>query len=105
MLVEAGSQAPVPVGGNDMVHSFVVVVEGADFVGPDADVLYEAGCDDALLISERGLQKAIFDREAPSFAGAVKSAISAVETSIAGARVVAVERTTATSLGTCGEHS
>ena len=81
-----------------MVHYFVVVLEGTDFTSPDspdADALYEAGCDDALLISEGRVQKAIFDREAPSFAEAVASAISAIETSIPGARVVAVERMTA----------
>jgi len=78
-----------------VIYSFAVVIDGADLTGPDspdADALYEAGCDDALLTSAAGTQRAIFDREAPSFAAAVASAIAAVESSIPGARVVAVER-------------
>lgn len=51
-----------------------------------------AGCDDTLVTSSSGIQRAIFDREAPSFANAVASAIAAIESSIPGARVVAVER-------------
>lgn len=78
-----------------MIHSFAVVIDGADLTSadsPDADALYDAGCDDALLASSSGVQRAIFDREAPSFAAAVASAITAIESSIPGARVVAVER-------------
>jgi hypothetical protein len=78
-----------------VIHSFAVVIDGVDFTGPDsphADALYDAGCDDALLTSSADVQRAVFDREAPSFAAAVASAITAIETSIPGARVVAVER-------------
>jgi len=77
-----------------MLHSFAVVIHGVDLTGEDstdADALYEAGCDDALLTSDSGVQRAIFDREAPTFAAAVASAIEAIE-SLAGARVVSVER-------------
>ena len=78
-----------------MIYSFAVVIEGADLTSPDssdADALYEAGCDDALPTSSGGTQRAVFDRNAPSFAAAVASAITAIESSIPGARVVAVER-------------
>lgn len=78
-----------------MIWSFAVVIDGADLTdpgSPHADALFEAGCDDALLTSSSGVQRAIFDREAPSFAAAVASAITAIETSIPGARVTAVER-------------
>ncbi len=78
-----------------MIHSFAVVIDGVDLTSPDspdADALYEADCDDALLTGAAGVQQAIFDREAPSFAAAVASAITAIESSIPGARVVAVER-------------
>lgn len=71
-----------------MQHSFAVVIDGVDLTSPDspdADVLYEAGCDDALLTSSAGVQRA-------SFAAAVASAITAIESSIPGARVTAVER-------------
>ena len=78
-----------------MIHSFSVVIDGVDLTSPgspDADALYEAGCDDAVLVSDAGVQRAIFDREAPSFAEAVASAITAIETSVPGAQVRAVER-------------
>lgn len=78
-----------------MQHSFAVVIDGVDLTcpdSPDADVLYEAGCDDALLTSSADVQRAVFDREAPSFAAAVASAITAIESGIPGARVTAVER-------------
>lgn len=78
-----------------MIHSFAVVVGGVDLMGQDgrdADALLEAGCDDAVLTSDGGVQRALFDREAPSFAAAVASAIAAIEGAIPGARVVQVER-------------
>lgn len=77
-----------------MIHSFAVVIEGVDLTdvhSTDADALYEAGCDDALLSSRAGVQEALFDREAPTFADAVASAIAAIE-SLPGARVVSVVR-------------
>jgi hypothetical protein len=84
---------PAPAGGKatPVIYSFAVTIDGADLTSPDsphADALYEAGCDDALLTSSSGEQRAIFDREAPSFA----TAITAIETAIPGARVTAVER-------------
>jgi len=78
-----------------VIYSFAVTIDGADLTSPDSphpDALYEAGCDDALLTSSADEQRAIFDREAPSFADAVASAITAIETAIPGARVTAVER-------------
>lgn len=78
-----------------MIHSFAVVIDGVDLTSPDssdADALYEAGCNDALLTSSGSTQRAVFDREAPSFAAAVASAITAIESAVPGARVVGVER-------------
>ncbi len=78
-----------------MIHSFSVAISGADFTAPDsphADALFAAGCDDALLICENGVQRVTFDREANSFADAVASAIMAIEGAIPGARVVCIER-------------
>jgi hypothetical protein len=80
-----------------VIHSFAVVVDGADLTSPasaDADALHEAGCDDALLTSSPGEQRLVFDREAPTFADAVASAITAIETGLPGARVMTVERIT-----------
>jgi hypothetical protein len=81
--------------GSTVICSFAVVIDSADLTSPDsphADALYEAGCDDALLTSSPSGQRAIFDREAPSFAAAVASAITAIETAIPGARVTTIER-------------
>lgn len=78
-----------------MIHSFAVVIEGIDLTSADSphpDALYEAGCDDALLSSSGSTQRAVFDREAPTFAAAVASAIAAIETAVPGARVVVIER-------------
>ncbi|HEV8562125.1 MAG TPA: hypothetical protein VGR06_37885 [Actinophytocola sp.] len=78
-----------------MIFPFAVVIIGVDLTSPDspdADALFEAGCDDALLMSEGGVQRAVFDREAPSFAIPVASAITAIETAVPGARVVRIER-------------
>lgn len=78
-----------------MVHSFALVVDGMDLSSPGssaADVLYEAGCDDAMLVTHDGEQQILFDRDADSFAAAVATAITAVETAVAGARVLRVER-------------
>ena len=56
-----------------MRFSFAVVVDGVDLTGvhsPHPDSLYAAGCDDATLISDSGVQRAVFDRDADSFAAA-----------------------------------
>jgi hypothetical protein len=78
-----------------MIHSFAVVIDNVDLTSADssdADALYEAGCDDALLTSSGSTKRAVFDREALSFAAAVASAITAIESAVPGARVVGVER-------------
>ena len=78
-----------------MIYSFAVIISGVDLTdphSPDADALYAAGCDDALLTSDNGVQRAVFDRKAPSFAAAVASAITAIESAVPGARVIQIER-------------
>ncbi len=62
-----------------MLYSFSVVIEGIDLTSPGSphsDALFDAGCDDALLGSSGGVQKATFDREAPSFSTARCLALS-----------------------------
>jgi hypothetical protein len=54
------------------------------------DALYEAGCDDALVIVLDGQVFLDFDREAPSYEAAVRSAKSDVEK--VGGHVIEVER-------------
>ncbi len=73
-------------------HAFSLVLEGASELTPEiADALYEAGCDDALVGSRDGVLFAEFDREAPSSAEAILSAIRQVESASAGLRVMRVE--------------
>ena len=75
------------------VFSFTLTIDGADVMSDDAqDELFEAGCDDATFGVSDGVQTAEFDREAAEFAEAVASAIKAIESTVAGARVVEVHR-------------
>ncbi len=58
-----------------MSHAFTLQVSGIDTTRPNyEDVLYEAGCDDALISVIDGAMFLDFEREAPSFAAAVASA-------------------------------
>jgi len=72
---------------------FTLAVEGADVLTDEAQhALFDAGCDDATFGTSNGVQTAEFDREAADFAEAVASAIKAVESAVAGARVIDVHR-------------
>ncbi len=55
-----------------------------------ADMLYRAGCDDALYSVSGGLHEVEFDREAPSFQSAILSAIKDVKQAGVGSRVFRV---------------
>lgn len=72
-----------------MSHSFTLKVSGTDAARDDyQDALYEAGCSDALIVVVDGALFLDFDREAPSFEEAVKTAKHDVES--AGGTVVQV---------------
>ena len=72
-----------------MTHAFTLEVSGIDPTRPNyVDPLYEAGCNDALIVVRDGVVFLDFEREAPSFDDAVKSAERDVI--IAGGRVVRV---------------
>ncbi len=72
--------------------NFTLIFEGLDRLDEDVvDVLYEAGCDDALFGERQATPFGEFDREAKDFSSAVLSAIRAVETAVAELRVVRVE--------------
>jgi hypothetical protein len=58
-------------------YNFTLIIEGD--VESKMDELFEAGCDDATFGSVDGVNYGEFDREAPSFARAVASAIADVE--------------------------
>jgi hypothetical protein len=75
-----------------MSHIFTVQVAGIDLKRDDyEDVLYGAGCDDALIAVVDNEIYLDFDREAPSFNEAVNSAKHDIER--AGGHVVRVMQT------------
>lgn len=57
----------------------------------ELDRLHEAGCDDALIGRTAGVWHAIFERQAPSFAEAILSAIKSVEGASVGLTVERVD--------------
>jgi hypothetical protein len=70
-------------------HSFTLYLDGADLMSDENfDALMEAGCDDATLGVSDGAQYAAFDREAPTFAEALRSAVEDVTTAVPGVSVV-----------------
>lgn len=69
-------------------HSFTLAIDGD--IDEKIDKLFEAGCDDATFGSVNGAHYADFDREAPTLAKAIYSAITDVE-SVPGLRVRRVE--------------
>lgn len=72
--------------------AFTLLLEGVDLLTIEhLDALFEAGCDDATFGQRNSTYYADFDREAPSFAEAVGSAVTAVERAVPGLRVVRVE--------------
>jgi hypothetical protein len=74
-----------------MSHIFTLQVSGIDTAAGYEDQLYQAGCSDALPAVVNGTLYLDFDREAPSFEEAVKSASHDVES--AGGKVIRVLQT------------
>ena len=70
-----------------MNYAFTIEVSGID-IGREnyEDALFEAGCDDALVAVVNGTLFLDFDRDGPSFEGAVKTASPDVE--LAGGRFI-----------------
>jgi hypothetical protein len=73
--------APISLSVNGMdQYSFTVEVGGAIVQNPHyQDVIYEAGCDDALIALIDGKMLIDFDRSAASYNNAVASAVAALE--------------------------
>ena len=72
-------------------HDFVVRTTGVSVMDDDVfDALFEAGCDDALVGTNREGDFLDFVRAAPTFEEAVASACAAIE-SVPGLRVLRVE--------------
>lgn len=71
-------------------HAFSIIADGLDPFEPGLDDrFFEAGCDDATIAFQKGLLVLDFDRESPSLARAIKTAIQDVRK--VGARVRHVE--------------
>ena len=71
-------------------YEFTLIVEGPDLQEDERiDLLYESGCDDALVGRSHGVQYLDFDREAPTHKDAILSAIANVE-SVDGVEVVRI---------------
>ncbi len=70
--------------------SFTLILRGVDPL-EHLDPLFEAGCDDAIFGEREGSYYAEFDREAPSLATAIESAVRQVEGAVPGLSVVRIE--------------
>jgi hypothetical protein len=73
------------------VHSFRLILGDTGDFRRAADVLYGAGCDDALISRCDGVVSMDFNRDAPTRGQAITKAIRDVEAAGVGARVVRVE--------------
>lgn len=73
------------------VHDFTLVLEGVNDKTPGLeDILFEAGCDDALINCKNSTVFLDFSRESDNFKTAILSAIKAVESTPLGIRVVRI---------------
>ena len=70
-------------------HAFTLQVTNIE-IDRYEDMLFEAGCDDALIAVVNGAMFLDFDREASSLGEAIESAVHDVEQ--AGGKVVRIER-------------
>jgi hypothetical protein len=72
-----------------MKYEFSLILTQAEFTDEDADRLYEAGCDDASILTRDCVTRLQFDRQASNLDEALASAIQCVER--AGLAVARVE--------------
>jgi hypothetical protein len=72
-----------------MKYEFSLVLTAQDVTDEQADGLYEAGCDDASILTRAGVTRVQFDREASNLDEALSTAIQSVER--AGLAVARVE--------------
>jgi hypothetical protein len=62
-----------------MKYEFSLILSDAEVTDEYADKLYEAGCDDASILTRDGVTHLQFDREAANLDEALASAIQSVE--------------------------
>ena len=72
-----------------MKYEFSLILTAADVTDEEADLLYEAGCDDGSIVSRGDLTVIQFDRESRTLDDALASAIHDVEST--GFKVARVE--------------
>ena len=72
-----------------MKYGFSLILAQPEVTDEDADRLYEAGCDNASILTRDGITRLQFDRHAAILDGALASAIESVEQ--AGLAVARVE--------------
>ena len=72
-----------------MKYEFSLILSDAKVPDESADKLYEAGCDDASILTRDGVTRLQFDREAANLDEALATAIRSVER--AGLAVARVE--------------
>lgn len=72
-----------------MKYEFSLILTEPEVTDEGADKLYEAGCDDASILTRDGMTRLQFDRHAPNLDEALASAIQGVEN--AGFTVARVE--------------
>ena len=62
-----------------MKYEFSLILSDIEVADEDADKLYEAGCDDASILTRDGVTRIQFDRDAPNLDEALATAIQNVE--------------------------
>ena len=62
-----------------MKYEFSLVLSESEVTDEEADKLYEAGCDDASILTRGGVTRVSFDRQASNLDEALASAIHDVE--------------------------
>jgi hypothetical protein len=60
-------------------YEFSLILAAPDLTDEDADKLFEAGCDDASILTRNGVTRLQFDRLASNLDEALASAIQSVE--------------------------
>jgi hypothetical protein len=72
-----------------MKYEFSLILLECEVTDQDSDTLYEAGCDDASILTRDGVTRLQFDRQASNLDEALATAIQSVER--AGLAVARVE--------------
>lgn len=62
-----------------MKYEFSLILSDAEVTDEDSDKLYEAGCDDASILTRDGITRLQFDRDAATLDEALASSIQSVE--------------------------